>query len=170
MALYSIIDHFADYELELNPLLRLRDALVSAEPVAMLMPPRGTGPGRRRDRPYKQRAQGMLAGMVRLRQDLGEAREQAAWWVAQHCPRVLEQKLAPKEGGKAGQLTKTNVLEWLDRYGGRTGDPGSGRDAFLLVESLSPILQAAAQAGDSSWIDKYMQRLMNLIEPTLASK
>jgi hypothetical protein len=166
MALDSIIDHFSDCELELNPLLRLRDALVSAEPVAMLRPPRGLGRGRQGDRPRKHEAKGMLAAMVRLRQDIGDDRRKAASWVAGKCPQALRKKLAPK----AKSLTADTVLGWLDWYGGDGGQAGPGRETFLLVRSLSPLMQAAAKAGDRRRIDRYLLRLMHRFEPTLASK
>jgi hypothetical protein len=64
LALDAVLDYLANDELELSPLLRLRDALVSAQASAMLATPPGKGRGRREDRPRKQEVQGVLAGIV----------------------------------------------------------------------------------------------------------
>lgn len=109
-ALWCVIDYFAELDVELNPLLRLRDALSSYEATAMFAPP-PKGRGRRPQSPNKHKIKGMLAGMVRVRQNAGESR--------------------PRQ-----------VLEWFDKYSVAGGQPGLGRDAYLLVEQSTPFLLA----------------------------
>jgi hypothetical protein len=105
----------------------------------------------------------MLAGMVRVRQNAGESRENAAQWIARNIPEALEQKLASKSGAKTRQIDP-RVLEWFDKYSGAGGQPGLGRDAYLLVEQSTPIL-----VGSPSLMDEYMKWLMQRLTPTLAS-
>jgi hypothetical protein len=112
-----------------DALERLHRGLIAlandSSPPGMLTPTES--PSRPLDPPTIQAEKGMLAAALHVRQKVsGESRKEAAAWVVQHTSPELIRRLSRKP------ITSRTVIEWLDRFGGKHGAAGSGRDAFLF--------------------------------------
>jgi hypothetical protein len=128
LALGEVLKTIGERCLTSQALERLHNALLAlasdSSPPGMLTPTERTN--RPADAPAVQAAKGMLAAALHVRQKMnGESRKVAAEWVIQHTPKELIFRISRKP------ISWRTVIEWLDRFGGKHGAPGSGRDAFV---------------------------------------
>ncbi len=134
-ALKIVCDGLAERGIESPSLNRLfsglQDLHAGASPAGMFLPSKSKS--RRSDPRNIQSAKGSIAAIVHAKQKVGKlGREEAAKWVLKN--------LSPKLQGRISlqPITQRMLIEWLDRYGGRFGEPSVGRAAFLaFVEAFS---------------------------------
>ena len=90
------------------------------------------GRGRRSEGALIHQVKGAVAGLLRVKQDDGMRRAEAAAWVA----RNIHPELASRMSGKP--ITSRAVLEWIDRYGGAHSPDDPGGRAFQVWSTPSP--------------------------------
>ena len=76
---------------------------------------------------------GALAGIMHVKQSAGMSREEAAKFVARNIVPRLAAQLSRKP------LKARTVEEWLDRYGGKSGEKGVGRKTYLMWSRGEPV-------------------------------
>ena len=135
MALDAVIE-FLDLRVYSLKLVILRKALLDivrgASPAAMFQPEQHDR-GRPLDSPLVLEAKGMLAAMMEVQQNTGMSRQQAAEWIVKNVSPRLAAQISSKP------LTPRTVEEWLDRYGGKSGEKGIARESYLLWRRHDPV-------------------------------
>jgi len=102
----------------------LQDLHMGASPAGMFLATESKN--RRPDAANIQFAKGAVAAIVEAKQKVGRlGREGAAKWVLKNISTDLCGRLSIKP------ITARTLIEWLDRYGGKSGGLGPGRSAFL---------------------------------------
>ena len=69
---------------------------------------------------------GILAGLMEQKQREGMSRQEAARWIADNTPPKLAARISRKP------ITARMVKEWRDRFGGKQGERGPARKAYLV--------------------------------------
>ena len=69
---------------------------------------------------------GILAGLMEQKQREGMSRQEAARWIADNTPPKLAARISRKP------ITARMVEEWRDRFGGKQGERGPARKAYLV--------------------------------------
>jgi hypothetical protein len=76
---------------------------------------------------------GALAGMMHVQQRAGMSRKEAAEFLARNVAPRLAAQLSRKP------LTARMIVEWLDRYGGKSGEEGVGRKFYKSWSQGEPV-------------------------------
>jgi hypothetical protein len=102
----------------------LLDLANGSSPAGMFLPAKTKS--RRPDSANIQRAKGAIAAIIYAKQKIGKlGREEAAKWVLNNLSPNLRGRLYQKP------ISTRTLIDWLDRYGGKTGERGHGRDKFV---------------------------------------
>jgi hypothetical protein len=81
---------------------------------------------RRPDSTNVQHAKGVVAAIVQAKQKVGKlSRQKAAKWTLNNLSESLRERISVRP------ITERTLIEWLDRYGGKSGEHDAGRHAFL---------------------------------------
>jgi hypothetical protein len=127
-ALKIVCDGLAERGIESPSLKRLfsglQDLHGGASPAGMFLPSKSRS--RRPDPGNIQFAKGSIAAIIHAKQKVGKlGREEAAKWVLKYLSPQLQGRISLQP------ITRRMLIEWLDRYGGRSGGTSVGRMAFL---------------------------------------
>jgi hypothetical protein len=81
---------------------------------------------RRPDAGNVQFAKGVVAAIIQAKQKVGKlGRQEAAKWTLRNLSASLRERISVRP------VTERTLIEWLDRYGGKSGEDDPGRQAFL---------------------------------------
>jgi len=86
---------------------------------------------RRPDAGNVQVAKGVVAAIIQAKQKVGKlSRQEAAKWTLKNLSASLRERISAKP------ITERTLIEWLDRYRGKSGESDPGRHAFLEYSRL----------------------------------
>jgi hypothetical protein len=128
LALMVVRDGLVELGIESHSLNRLfaglQDLHGGASPAGMFLALESNS--RRTDAGNMQFAKGVVAAIVQAKQKVGKlGRQEAAKWTLRYLSTSLRERISIKP------ITERTLIEWLDRYGGNSGERSPGRKAFL---------------------------------------
>jgi hypothetical protein len=133
LALMVARDGLGELGIESHALNRLFNGLQDlhngASPAGMFLALESNS--RRPDAGNVQIAKGVVAAIIQAKQKVGKlGRQEAAKWTLKNLSASLRERISVKP------ITERTLIEWLDRYGGKSGDDDPGRQAFLEYSRL----------------------------------
>lgn len=115
-------------------------ALAAGASPPLMFSPRGSAQ-RPPDAHSVQAAKGSVAAMAYIQQKRGRlSRKQAAEWAVKNISPSLTVRISRKP------ITPRTVIEWIDRYGGKTAEDSPGREHFRAT--MRTYMQGELTSGD----------------------
>jgi hypothetical protein len=161
LALLAVMEALRRLGFETSPLDRLNAALQDLAVHGRLgalftVPTRASRPPDELD---VQMAKAALAGIMRVRMECGEKRNDAAAWVARNIPIGLERKLS-RRPIKAG-----TVADWYDQFSGKHGEKNEASARYKTV-----LRACAYMIRSGSLNDTRLKRIMAGLETKISGK